>query len=113
MLSSQMARIQQPPARQAGDAEMIPEAQFPQSTFEKRPAENGPPPAHPSMTAFGPGFRIDLDLCDGCGLCVEVCPADVVLIKGAKACVSLDRHELCYKCGACLSVCMQDAISRA
>ena len=40
--------------------------------------------------------------CDGCGLCVEVCPRDAISVEGNKPEVELVS---CNGCGACVSVC--------
>jgi heterodisulfide reductase subunit A len=47
------------------------------------------------------------DLCDGCGLCVEVCPVNAVAIKREKAVID---PFLCTGCGACIPVCPKVAI---
>ncbi|NVM25832.1 MAG: 4Fe-4S binding protein, partial [Desulfobacterales bacterium] len=41
---------------------------------------------------------IDSDLCNGCGLCVKVCPYGAVELRDGKA-VLTDR---CTACGACI-----------
>ena len=51
--------------------------------------------------------RIDEAGCVGCGLCMEVCPADAIQVNG-KA-VVLDEN--CINCGACVDECSQDVIS--
>jgi heterodisulfide reductase subunit A len=40
--------------------------------------------------------------CDGCGLCVEVCPRDAISVEGNEPTVELVS---CNGCGACVSVC--------
>ena len=49
---------------------------------------------------------IEVDLCNGCGLCVKVCPYGAVELEEGKA-LLLER---CTACGACLEVCKQKAI---
>ncbi len=61
---------------------------------------------------FGSLFQIDLRLCDGCGLCWEVCPADIIVIEHFKAIFPPEKETNCYECGSCMSVCMHDAIFR-
>jgi NAD-dependent dihydropyrimidine dehydrogenase PreA subunit len=53
---------------------------------------------------------IDLELCDGCGKCVEVCPAKALAIRDGKAFIS--TPEDCGYFGICESVCPVQAISR-
>ncbi len=54
---------------------------------------------------------LDLDptLCNGCGLCVQVCPHAVLAMVQKRAAV-VDR-DACIECGACGNNCEQDAIS--
>ena len=49
---------------------------------------------------------IEIDLCNGCGLCIKVCPYDAVELRKDKGKVL----ERCTSCGACLEVCKQEAI---
>jgi len=46
--------------------------------------------------------------CDGCGECVEVCPADVYEIKNNVA-VPVNSDE-CTECCSCVEVCPTEAI---
>jgi nitroreductase/NAD-dependent dihydropyrimidine dehydrogenase PreA subunit len=50
---------------------------------------------------------IDQDLCIGCGLCVEVCPAKTLSMQDGKASVS---GSYSMGCGHCEAVCPVDAI---
>jgi ferredoxin len=47
-------------------------------------------------------ITIDPVLCDLCGTCVGVCPADAVIIKGTD--ISIDPGR-CVECLACVRVC--------
>ncbi len=47
--------------------------------------------------------------CTGCGICLEVCPHDVISLENKKA-VIVDR-DLCMECGACAMNCQFGAIS--
>ena len=49
------------------------------------------------------------DLCNGCGLCVDVCPHAVFAMNGRKA--VLARPQDCMECGACQLNCVTGAIS--
>jgi nitroreductase/NAD-dependent dihydropyrimidine dehydrogenase PreA subunit len=50
---------------------------------------------------------IDQDLCIGCGLCVEVCPAKTISMQDGKAAVTGSYSMVC---GHCEAVCPVDAI---
>jgi NADP-reducing hydrogenase subunit HndC len=53
-------------------------------------------------------FAIDGDRCDGCTLCVAVCPVGAIVgSEGAVHVVEMDR---CTRCGECLSCCPTDAV---
>lgn len=49
--------------------------------------------------------------CTGCGMCVEVCPHDVFVLKNKKAIIQ-DRDS-CMECGACAGNCAFDAVTVA
>ena len=45
--------------------------------------------------------------CNGCGACVDLCPATAIEIKNNKAIISED----CVECGVCVGECPRGAIS--
>jgi NAD-dependent dihydropyrimidine dehydrogenase PreA subunit len=51
----------------------------------------------------------DPALCNGCGMCVNVCPHAVFEMDGRKA--VLARSSACMECGACQKNCIMNAIS--
>ena len=50
------------------------------------------------------------DRCDGCGLCVEVCPKEILLVKGSKIGVKDGALESCSLCRLCEQACLNSGI---
>lgn len=48
------------------------------------------------------------DLCNGCGMCLAVCPRDVFSLNGRKAYIA--DKDACMECGACALNCPTEAI---
>ena len=53
-------------------------------------------------------LKYNLKECIGCGMCVEVCPHDVFLMKGNRA--DLIDVDACMECGGCKRNCPSGAI---
>lgn len=53
-------------------------------------------------------YQVDIEKCDGCKSCMEVCPSEAISLVDAKAVISEDD---CADCGACESECPNSAIS--
>ena len=53
--------------------------------------------------------KVDIDKCEGCETCVDVCPADVFEMVDGKANVA--RPDDCLECGACAEECPPQAIT--
>jgi len=51
---------------------------------------------------------VDMELCTGCGACVEACPVEAITLREGKAHVDDDK---CVECGVCVDECPTDAIS--
>ena len=47
------------------------------------------------------------EMCAGCGICVEQCPADAISMQDDVA--AIDEKE-CIRCGTCHDVCPQEAV---
>ncbi len=57
-------------------------------------------------------WKVDEELCTGCGTCADVCPVDPPLYEiGEKATYLVDRADECTECYACMDSCPEGAIS--
>jgi NAD-dependent dihydropyrimidine dehydrogenase PreA subunit len=54
-------------------------------------------------------LELNADKCNGCGICMEVCPHAVFEIENRKSRI-LDR-DACMECGACARNCAAGAIT--
>jgi NAD-dependent dihydropyrimidine dehydrogenase PreA subunit len=54
-------------------------------------------------------LKLNEDLCNGCGMCIKVCPHEVFALSGRKA--HIIRKDFCMECGACSLNCPLKAIS--
>lgn len=53
-------------------------------------------------------LKLSEDLCNGCGMCIKVCPHEVFELSARKA--HIVRLDHCMECGACALNCPVDAI---
>ncbi|MBA7692728.1 Ferredoxin-type protein NapF [subsurface metagenome] len=51
--------------------------------------------------------KVNVNLCTGCGMCVQVCPYDALSLKNGKVEVN---EVLCEGCGTCSATCLRAAI---
>jgi len=51
-------------------------------------------------------IAIDHNLCNGCGVCLKICPYGAVALKDGKAVL----NDRCTACGACIDTCKEGAI---
>jgi len=63
--------------------------------------------------AISGGVEIDNDLCNGCKLCVEICPAATLEMTGKTSVAMIGENPLCISCGDCIPICLPDAIKMA
>ena len=54
-------------------------------------------------------LNIDAQNCNGCGMCVEVCPQQVFALSGKQS--SIQDRDACMECGACAKNCPCKAIN--
>lgn len=54
--------------------------------------------------------HIDVELCNGCGICVDVCPMDVLRMDEPSKKAYIKYIRDCQSCFLCESECAQDAI---
>ena len=67
-------------------------------------------PIPTSRTMENARISIDAGLCNGCGLCVQVCKDLSLVMVNEKASPSQDPVFGCFACGHCMAVCPKDAI---
>jgi Fe-S-cluster-containing hydrogenase component 2 len=53
---------------------------------------------------------IDEARCTGCGVCLNLCPQEAIVLETERAAIN---QELCSGCGVCISACPQRAIQEA
>lgn len=53
-------------------------------------------------------IRIDYDICEDSGVCTEVCPEDVLTLRGGHT--RIDKPEACTECWICVENCVSGAI---
>lgn len=53
-------------------------------------------------------LELDREKCNGCGMCLIVCPHDVFAMEGRKAIIQ--DKDACMECGACEMNCPEGAI---
>ena len=58
-------------------------------------------------------IRIQAELCQKCGLCVEICPEGLFQRKAPRTVPRIPRQSACTVCGHCVSVCPSGAILHA
>ena len=53
---------------------------------------------------------VDLETCKGDGICVDVCPENVLEIVDGKAATAKSRMDTCIMCGQCVAVCPTESL---
>ncbi len=54
-------------------------------------------------------LELNEDRCDGCGMCVLVCPHTVFAVEKKKA--RIVERDACMECGACALNCPEEALT--
>jgi NAD-dependent dihydropyrimidine dehydrogenase PreA subunit len=54
-------------------------------------------------------LELEASKCNGCMICITVCPHDVLSMKDKKAVI--ENKDLCMECGACQKNCPENAIT--
>ena len=50
---------------------------------------------------------IDKEICTGCGVCIDECPVDTIVMVDSKAEIKMDG---CIRCAICHGICSLDAV---
>jgi NAD-dependent dihydropyrimidine dehydrogenase PreA subunit len=53
-------------------------------------------------------LELDQERCNGCGMCLKVCPHEVFRLKSGK--VHIVSRDQCMECGACSLNCPMEAL---
>jgi NAD-dependent dihydropyrimidine dehydrogenase PreA subunit len=61
--------------------------------------------------SLGCTMEIDVDLCDGDGECVDICPAECFVMVDEKS--TVPNIDECTECCACVEACPQSAIKHS
>jgi len=61
-----------------------------------------------TRTIKAPVVRIDYDLCENSGVCVQVCPEDVIETRGGQSVVA--QAAKCTECWICVENCAAGAV---
>lgn len=56
-------------------------------------------------------LELNQDKCTGCGMCLTVCPHQVLGLRNGSARVLIQDRDACMECGACSRNCPVGAIS--
>ncbi|MFH1774259.1 MAG: 4Fe-4S binding protein [Methanobacteriota archaeon] len=56
-------------------------------------------------------IKVDKELCDGCGECVDICPEGVWGLNDEKA--EPENIDACVECCSCVEVCPQECINHS
>ena len=67
-------------------------------------------------TAYATTGRVEVDelKCNGCGVCVSICPGQALYLKGcgkSKKAALEEEFPQCMSCNDCAAICERDAIS--
>jgi Pyruvate/2-oxoacid:ferredoxin oxidoreductase delta subunit len=54
-------------------------------------------------------LQLDEAKCNGCGMCIDVCPHAVFAMENGKA--HIVRRDYCMECGACAMNCARRAVT--
>ena len=63
------------------------------------------------ISGTGEFIQVDRSKCNGCGLCVKVCIANLWGLQQGIAHIRDDYKEKCLECGSCYMVCEPRAIN--
>lgn len=53
-------------------------------------------------------LKLESEKCIGCGMCVDVCPHQILVMNSGK--VTVKDKDMCMECGACAKNCPTSAI---
>jgi adenylylsulfate reductase, subunit B len=54
---------------------------------------------------------IDYEICEGCGVCEDSCPLDIIYFDEQSGRPDVRYKDECWHCGSCRQECPEEAIS--
>jgi len=64
---------------------------------------------NPNEIKFGE-VAFDHEKCNGCSLCVQICPANSLLMEDKKVKMKSPKESGCISCGCCMVICPNEAV---
>lgn len=56
-------------------------------------------------------FRVDYEMCIGCGQCASDCPAMIIVMDSKLPVIPADLEKFCIGCKHCVAICSEGAVS--
>ena len=78
------------------------------SSIEIKSSDSSIQPTEKSIPSAIVYPKVDSELCTGCGVCIDICPTNAIVLKDEKAFI---MNDLCRNCKKCVRACPSEAIN--